>query len=100
MVMRPHFPASLPLVGLAAVLAALLPPARPAQAAIFLVTTLEDGPKLGGSGANCQSTLMPGNPCTLRAAVQTHNGIGGTNTINLGVAGDYQLTVPGPLNND
>src|SRR5947209_2476219 len=63
----------------------------------FTVTTTTDAPKLGGSGANCQSTTT-GNPCTLRAAVQTHNSIGGTNTINISTAGTYTLALTG--NND
>ena len=68
-----------------------------ARAATFSVTTTQDAAKLGGSGANCQSTLG-GNPCTLRAAVETVVALGGTHTINLGVAGTYTLTVlPSPL---
>jgi predicted outer membrane repeat protein len=43
----------------------------------------------------CTSTLA-GNPCTLRAAVQAANFLGGgPHTINLTVAGTYALTVPG-----
>lgn len=70
------------------------PGAPPALAVGIAVATTADAPKLAGSGANCQSTL-PGGLCTLRAAVQTHNFLGGTNNITLGLTGSYTLTVQG-----
>src|SRR5262249_15719515 len=75
-------------------LLAMLPPA-PAYAATFPVTTLSDPPHTLPPNGNWTSQLQ-GSPCTLRAAIQAHNALGGTNTINLQVAGTYQLTVAGP----
>jgi CSLREA domain-containing protein len=66
----------------------------PASATTFAVTTTQDAPNVSPSGTTCQSTL-PGNPCTLRAAVQAANALGGTQTINLTLAGTYLLTVTG-----
>jgi CSLREA domain-containing protein len=65
----------------------------------FTVTTTTDAPHTTPLDANCTSTL-PGNPCTLRAAVQAANfaaanGLGTAHTINLSVAGTYALTVTG-----
>jgi hypothetical protein len=68
--------------------------ASPARAATFVVITTQDAPHTMPLGGDCTSTL-PGNPCTLRAAVQAANFLGGTHTIALGVAGVYQLTVTG-----
>ncbi|HEY7067416.1 MAG TPA: choice-of-anchor Q domain-containing protein [Chloroflexota bacterium] len=77
-----------------ALLLATLPGARPAYAATFAVTTTQDAPNVSPTGTTCASTL-PGAPCTLRAAVQAANALGGTQTINLGVVGTYVLTVVG-----
>jgi CSLREA domain-containing protein len=74
---------------------ALLVSPSPAQAATFTVTTTTDAPHTTPVDGNCTSTL-PGNPCTLRAAVQAANFLRGTQTINLAVAGTYTLTVVGP----
>src|SRR4051812_41921768 len=76
------------------VIVALLSGATPALAATFTVTTTQDAPHTTPLNGNCTSTLA-GNPCTLRAAIQATNFLGGTNTINLGVAGTYTLTVTG-----
>jgi parallel beta helix pectate lyase-like protein len=68
----------------------------------YTVASNADFPKSGASGTACQST-GPGNPCTLRAAIQTANLIGAGTTIdvpsNLGTYtlipanGPLQLTV-------
>jgi CSLREA domain-containing protein len=68
--------------------------ATPAAAATFSVTTVQDAPNVSPTGTTCQSTL-PGGPCTLRAAVQAANALGGTQAISLQAAGDYRLTVVG-----
>src|SRR5262245_6546816 len=73
------------LLSAALVLALLLPAAGLAQAATFTVSTTQDAPHTTPLNGNCTSTL-PGNPCTLRAAVQAANFLGGTHTINLQVA--------------
>ena len=80
---------------LAALLGAGLPYAQPAHAATFTVTTTQDAPHTTPLDGNCTSTLA-GTPCTLRAAVQAANFLGGgPHTINLAVAGGYILTVAG-----
>jgi hypothetical protein len=81
------------------ILASALPGAPGVQAAGTInVTTTQDAPKLSGSNASCQSTLM-GNPCTLRAALQTTASLGflipPPYTIVV-PAGTYTLTVAGP----
>lgn len=73
----------------------LLLSAPPAHAATFTVTTTQDAPHTTPLNGNCTSTL-PGNPCTLRAAVQAANFLGGSHTIVLPTAGTYPLTVVGP----
>src|SRR4051812_48284189 len=78
------------LVVIELIVAALLHP-ESAQAATFVVGTTTDAPHASPVDANCTSTL-PGSLCTLRAAVQAANFLGGVNTINLGVAGTYTLT--------
>jgi CSLREA domain-containing protein len=78
------------LVIIALIMAVLLHP-ESVQAATFVVSTTDDAPHASPVNASCTSTL-PGNPCTLRAAVQAANFLGGANTINLGVAGTYTLT--------
>src|SRR5262245_56723105 len=79
---------------LTALLAAGLFHAQPAAAATFIVTTPQDAPHTTPLDGNCTSTLA-GNPCTLRAAVQAANFLGGTQTINLAIAGTYTLSVVG-----
>src|ERR1700694_3838649 len=64
-----------------AVLAAAIPfatlPVATLAAASYTVDSNLDYPKSAASGPLCQSTA-PGNPCTLRAAIQTANIFGGT----------------------
>lgn len=77
------------------ILLVVLLPARPAHAVTFIVTTTTDAPHSLPVDGNCTSTL-PGNTCTLRAAVQAANFLtGGPHTINLQAAGTYTLTVVG-----
>src|SRR4051794_21752336 len=71
-----------------------LPRAEIAYAATFTVATTTDAPHTTPPDGNCTSTLA-GNPCTLRAAVQAANFLGGSNQITL-PAGIYALTVTGP----
>jgi CSLREA domain-containing protein len=71
-----------------------LPLASLVYAAAFTVTITQDAPNVSPTGTTCVSTL-PSGPCTLRAAIQAHNALGGTNTINLSIAGTYALTVTG-----
>ncbi len=79
---------------LAGLLSVVLPRAELAHAATFTVTTTTDAPHTTPVNGNCTSTL-PGNPCTLRAAVQAANSLGGTQIINLGVTGTYVLAIQG-----
>lgn len=80
---------------LAGLLSLVLPRAELAHAASFLVATTTDAPHTTPVDGNCTSTLS-GNPCTLRAAVQAANFLGGgPHTITL-PAGTYTLTVVGP----
>src|SRR5438270_5510116 len=79
---------------LAVLLAAGFFHTRPVQAATFLVATTQDAPHSAPLDGNCTSTL-PGGLCTLRAAVQAANFLGGTQTINLATAATYTLTVTG-----
>jgi CSLREA domain-containing protein len=89
---------ALALLLCAAILAALLSPdPGTVHAATFTVTTTADAPHTTPLNGNCTSTLA-GNPCTLRAAVQAVNFLGGGHTINLS-AGNYVLTVAGALEN-
>jgi hypothetical protein len=58
---------------------------------LYTVDSNLDYPKSGSSGPNCQSTA-PGNPCTLRAAIETANLGGGGATIDVpGSLGTIQL---------
>src|SRR4051794_16608521 len=84
------------IVALSAVFSSL-PRAEIAHAATFTVTTTTDAPHTTPLDGNCTSTL-PGNPCTLRAAVQAANFLGGVQTIYL-PAGIYLLTVAGANEN-
>src|SRR5438874_2727849 len=83
------------LASLVALLAAGLFHPQPAQAATFIVTTFQDAPHTTPLDGNCTSTV-PGGFCTLRAAVQAANFLGGTQTINLAIPGTYTLSVTGP----
>jgi CSLREA domain-containing protein len=67
--------------------------ARTAADAVFVVNTYEDAPHTLPVDGNCTSTLS-GNPCTLRAAVQAVNFLGGAGTITL-PAGTFSVTVAG-----
>ena len=78
------------LVVISLIVGVLLHP-ESAQAATYVVSTTADAPHASPVDASCASTL-PGNPCTLRAAVQAANFLGGANTINLALAGTYTLT--------
>ena len=86
-------------IALALLLAAMLlaPPVptwTPALAATFSVGTTADAPHSLPVNGSCTSTL-PGSPCTLRAAIQAANFLGGgPHTINL-AAGSYVLTIVG-----
>src|SRR5438105_4739772 len=82
------------LVGSIAILLCILLPPGPVGAATFTVTTSEDAPHIIPLDGNCTSTL-PGNPCTLRAAVQAASFLTGSQLINLQAAGTYLLTVMG-----
>ncbi|WP_338200429.1 choice-of-anchor Q domain-containing protein [Candidatus Nephthysia bennettiae] len=66
------------LLGLGAAFCVLVSlPARPALASTtYAVNSQADSPKLLGSGAACQSILLPDHPCTLRAAIDTANTVG------------------------
>jgi CSLREA domain-containing protein len=88
---------------LCAVALLLSPLPRPelARAVGFTVETTQDAPHDLPLNGNCTSTLGPGGvggPCTLRAAVQAANFLGGAQTINL-PAGAYVLTVTGAEEN-
>lgn len=90
----------LAVVLIATTLLLAMPPARPAHAATFTVTTTTDAPHTLPLDGNCTANL-PGSPCTLRAAVQAANFLGGgPHTINLQVAGTYVLTVTGSGEDD
>ena len=63
----------------------------PALAGTFTVTTTTDGHEKVPGNSVCETA--PGNGiCTLRAAVETASGLGGTSTINV-PAGTYSLTL-------
>jgi hypothetical protein len=87
----------LPVLCAVALLVAALPRPELARAVGFTVDTQTDAPHDLPINGNCTSTLGPGGvggPCTLRAAVQAANFLGGAQTINL-PAGTYLLTVLG-----
>lgn len=66
----------------------------PAHAATFTVTTTTDAAHTSPLNGSCTSTLA-GNPCTLRAAMQAANFLGGgPHTITV-PAGTYTLTIAG-----
>jgi predicted outer membrane repeat protein len=66
-------------------------PARPALAATtYVVDSQADSPKLLGSGAACQSILLPDHPCTLRAAVDTASTVG-TQGVTVQVPGNFVI---------
>src|SRR5215210_6646155 len=67
------------------------PPARPALAATFTVTSTADEPDAAPGDGVCAG---PSGACTLRAAVMEANGLGGSNRITL-PAGTFRLTTAG-----
>jgi CSLREA domain-containing protein len=71
------------------VLGARLPQATPAEAASFTVNSTADEPDANSGDGLCVST--PSGVCTLRAALQEANSLGGAHTINL-PAGTYLMT--------
>src|SRR3954464_12567161 len=62
--------------------------ARPASAANIFVNSLGDEPDLAING-NCLTAV---GTCTLRAAIQEANAIGGGDSITVGVTGTITLT--------
>jgi CSLREA domain-containing protein len=92
MLSRPHAGAA--VLAAALLLLGALPRALPVQAATFVVTTTQDAPHSLPLNGSCTSTLG-GSLCTLRAAVQAANFLGGTQMINLQAPGTYALTVTG-----
>jgi hypothetical protein len=75
----------------AAFVAALIAPGA-ASAANFTVTNPGDAALASPSSQTCASSLS-GGACTLRAAVQAADNVGGASTIKL-AAGHYKLTTP------
>jgi len=64
----------------------LLPPRMQAQgSATYTVTTTTDSPHTLPLDGNCTSQL-PGNLCTLRAAIQAANFSGGSSRISLAIS--------------
>ncbi len=62
--------------------------------AVFSVNTTDDAAQQPGAGATCASTLQ--GRCTLRAAIQAANALGGgEHVISLHAQGTYSLTVTG-----
>src|SRR4051794_20113892 len=83
-------------VGLAAAMTVLT--ATTALAVDYTVNTFTDAAKgLTASPSVCETAAGNG-ICTLRAAVQTHNSVGGTNRALLSTS-TYTLTLPGPSGN-
>ena len=76
---------------MATLLLTALPRGEVVQAATFTVTTTEDAPHTTPLDGNCTAT---NGQCTLRAAVQAANFLGGAHTINL-LSGTFRLTVTG-----
>ncbi len=74
--------------------ALLLLSVTPTLAADFVVNTFTDAAKGPTASPSVCETAAGNGVCTLRAAVQTHDSIGGTNRIILS-AGTYSLTVTG-----
>jgi CSLREA domain-containing protein len=69
---------------------------RRAQATAFTVTSTADAPHAAPLSGSCTSTL-PGGTCTLRAAVQAADFLGGgPHMVSLSVPGTYTLTIVGP----
>ena len=76
---------------LLAVASTVLAAAPAASAASFTVNDFADAPLASASGTSCTST--DSGQCTLRAAVQAADNLGGPSTITL-AAGTYTLSVP------
>jgi CSLREA domain-containing protein len=86
-----RFTLALSVACAAAWVLALLPRVDPAYAASFTVATAADAPHSSPVDGTCASQL-PGNPCTLRAAIEAANFLGGgTHRIEI-LPGTYQLT--------
>jgi CSLREA domain-containing protein len=81
---RTHTP-----VRTALALACLL--ALPAQAAVFIVNSTQDVNEATPGDGNCNPVGGVGNTCTLRAAIQEANALGGSHTIVV-ASGTYALT--------
>jgi CSLREA domain-containing protein len=73
---------------------ALLPAAPPAYAADFIVNTTNDLADLNPGDGVCDGAPRAGLQCSLRAAVQTANALGGVHAIILG-GNTYNLTNAG-----
>jgi predicted outer membrane repeat protein len=71
---------------------ALAQSAQSAQAANFTVSDGNDAPLASSTGTTCVST-EPAGGCTLRAAIQAADNLGGASTITL-QPGAYSLSVP------
>src|SRR5262249_6575078 len=90
-IMPRRFTLALSVACAAAWVLALLPRVDPAYAASFTVATAADAPHSSPVDGTCASQL-PGNPCTLRAAIEAANSLGGgPHRIEL-LPGTYQLT--------
>jgi hypothetical protein len=87
------------ILGALALTFALLPAAGPAHAATFTVNDATDLVDSNTSDGQCRTAA---NTCTLRAAIQQANALGGAHTITL-PAGTFTLTISNPnldLNGD
>jgi CSLREA domain-containing protein len=79
------------LVFVLALVVALLPGEAPVYAADFIVNTTDDLADLNPGDGVCDGAPRAGLQCSLRAAVQTANALGGVHTIILG-GNTYNLT--------
>jgi len=100
--MRPLYPvrpARLLVLGILALASAalllLVTPASSALALTLTVTQTADAADPTPDGVCDVDASMAGNQCSLRAAVQTANFLGGSITIDIPTVGTYTLTVPG-----
>jgi len=65
--------------------------ALPAQAAVFIVNSTQDINESSPGNGTCNPVGAVGNTCTLRAAIQEANALGGSHTIVV-ASGTYALT--------
>jgi CSLREA domain-containing protein len=73
---------------LAALLLLSLLAAKPAHTATFTVNGSGDAPDANMDNGVCDSNaFVPGNQCTLRAAIQEANGTAGADTIDFDIGG-------------